>query len=221
MPWIFQTTISPHPPDFPQFTNHLPLYICIYTVIQIPDNRPSKELQRHPKTEAMKNQYHTPQLSSNQCGSSLVQTIDAPLPLVWSIIRRFDNPQAYKLFVKSCKLRSGNGGIGSVREVMVVSGLPAATSTERLDELDDECHVMMISIIGGDHRLVNYLSTTTLHEISEEGMNRGKTEVVESYVVDVPAGNSKEDTCCFANMIIGCNLRSLARITEKMAKFHL
>ncbi|MBA0807774.1 hypothetical protein Gohar_023553 [Gossypium harknessii] len=154
----------------------------------------------------MKNQYHTSQLSSNQCGSSLVQTIDAPLPLVWSIIRRFDNPQAYKLFVKSCKLRSGNGGIGSVREVMVVSGLPAATSTERLDELDDECHVMMISIIGGDHRLVNYRSTTTLHEISEEGMNGGKTEVVESYVVDVPAGNSKEDTCCFANMIIGCNL---------------
>ncbi|KAH1066154.1 hypothetical protein J1N35_031141 [Gossypium stocksii] len=186
----------------------------------MPYNRPSKELQRHPKTGAMKNQYHTLQLSSNQCGSSLVQTIDAPLPLVWSIIRRFDNPQAYKLFVKSCKLRSGNGGIGSVREVMVVSGLPAATSTERLDKLDDECHVMMISIIGGDHRLVNYRSTTTLHEISEEGKNWGKTEVVESYVVDVLAGSSKEDTCCFANMIIGCNLRSLARITEKMAKFH-
>ncbi|KAE8659664.1 Abscisic acid receptor PYL5 [Hibiscus syriacus] len=112
-------------------------------------------------------------LSSNQCGSSLVQTIDAPLPLVWSIIRRFDNPQLYKQFVKSCKLSTGNGGIGSIREVVVVSGLPAATSTERLDELDDDCHVMMISIIGGDHRLVNYRSTTTLHEIRDGGNDGG------------------------------------------------
>ncbi|KAE8700543.1 Abscisic acid receptor PYL6 [Hibiscus syriacus] len=102
---------------------------------------------------------------------------------------------------------------------MVVSGLPAASSTERLDELDDECHVMMISIIGGDHRLVNYRSTTTLHEIGDGGNGGGKTMVVESYAVDVPAGNSKEDTCSFANMIIACNLRSLAIVTEKMAKF--
>ncbi|XVE88208.1 hypothetical protein DITRI_Ditri19aG0050400 [Diplodiscus trichospermus] len=165
----------------------------------------------------MKKQYHNPILSPNQCGSSLIQTIDAPLPLVWSIIRRFDNPQSYKQFVKSCKLSVGNGGIGSIREVMVVSGLPAATSRERLDELDDDSHVMMVSFIGGDHRLVNYRSTTTLHEISEGG-NGGKTVVVESYVVDVPAGNSKEDTCSFADMIIGCNLRSLARVTEKMTK---
>ncbi|XVE51468.1 hypothetical protein DITRI_Ditri02bG0043200 [Diplodiscus trichospermus] len=166
----------------------------------------------------MENRYHgAPNLSPNQCGSSLVQTIDAPLPLVWSIISRFGNPQAYKQFVKSCKLSVGNGGIGSIREVMVVSGLPAATSTERLDELDDELHVMMISIIGGDHRFVNYRSTTSLHEINGDG-DGGKTMVVESYVVDVPAGNSKEDTCSFADMIIGCNLRSLARVTEKLAK---
>ncbi|XP_022724521.1 abscisic acid receptor PYL11-like [Durio zibethinus] len=173
--------------------------------------------RRHPKPEAMKIQYHTLNLSPNQCVSSLTQTIDAPLPLLWSIIRRFDNPQAYKQFVKSCTLSVGNGGIGSIREVMVVSGLPAATSRKRLAEFDDDLHVMIVSIIGGDHRLVNYRSTTTLHEISEEG-NDGKTVVVESYVVDVPAGNSKEDTCSFADMIIGCNLRSLARATEKMAK---
>ncbi|KAK6268625.1 hypothetical protein QUC31_012785 [Theobroma cacao] len=131
-------------------------------------------------------------------------------------MRRFDHPQLYKQFVKSCTLSAGTGSIGSVREVMVVSGLPAATSMERLDELDEDSHVMVVSIIGGDHRLVNYRSTTTLHEI-EEGKG-GKTVVMESYVVDVPAGSSKEDTCSFADMIIGCNLRSLARVTEKMAK---
>ena len=112
-------------------------------------------------------------------------------------------------------MRAGNGGIGSVREVMLISGLPAETSTERLEELDDDMHVMIFSIIGGDHRLMNYRSTTTLH-VDEEAKG-GKTVVVESYVVDVPVGNDKEDTCSFIETIIGCNLRSLARISEKMA----
>ncbi|KAB2007584.1 hypothetical protein ES319_D10G039500v1 [Gossypium barbadense] len=73
---------------------------------------------------------------------------------------------------------------------MIVSGMPAAMSMEGLDRLDDDLHVMMVSI--GDHKLVNYRSTTSLHEIgSEEEGNGGRTVVVESYVVDVPAGNSK------------------------------
>ncbi|KAE8671838.1 Abscisic acid receptor PYL6 [Hibiscus syriacus] len=118
-------------------------------------------------------------------------------PLVWSILRRFDNPQAYKQFVKSCTLSAGDGGIGSVRQVMVVPGMPAATSMERLDRLDDDTHVMM-----GARSLSK----------SEEGNGGGKTVVIESYVVDVPAGNSKEDTRSFADMIIGCNPRSLDRI---------
>lgn len=44
-------------------------------------------------------------------------------------------------------------GIGSVREVNVKSGLPATTSTERLEFLDDEEHILGIRIVGGDHRL--------------------------------------------------------------------
>ncbi|KAG7532543.1 Polyketide cyclase/dehydrase [Arabidopsis thaliana x Arabidopsis arenosa] len=102
------------------------------------------------------------------CGSTSVQTINAPLPLVWSIVRRFDNPKTYKQFVKTCELRSGDGGKGSVREVTVVSDLPASFSLERLDELDDESHVMVISIIGGDHRLVNYRSKTMVFVAAEE-----------------------------------------------------
>ena len=34
-----------------------------------------------------------------------------------------------------------------------MSGLPATTSTERLELLDDEEHILGIRIIGGDHRL--------------------------------------------------------------------
>ena len=35
----------------------------------------------------------------------------------------------------------------------VKSGLPATTSTERLEVLDDNEHILSIRIIGGDHRL--------------------------------------------------------------------
>lgn len=110
---------------------------------------------------------------------------------------------------------SGDGGVGSVREITIVSGLPAGMSVERLEELDDNTRVMSFRIIGGDHRLVNYRSTVSVHESEEEG--EGKAVVIESYVVDVPAGSSKEDTCTFADTIIRCNLSSLARIAEKMA----
>lgn len=110
-------------------------------------------------------------------------------------------------------MHAGDGSTtGSVREVTVVSGLPAETSTERLDLLDDELHVMVFSIIGGDHRLKNYQSTTTVHEDDD-----GRTVVIESYVVDVAAGSSGEETCIFANTIIGCNLRCLAKISEQKA----
>ncbi|KAL1562646.1 Abscisic acid receptor pyl11 [Salvia divinorum] len=166
----------------------------------------------------MKTLHHSPHLSSNQCGSVVTQIIQAPLPLVWSVVRQFDEPQAYKQFIKTCSLSSGDGGDRSVRELTVVSGLPAERSTERLDILDDESHVMVVSIIGGDHKLVNYRSTTTLHEEEEGG---GDTVVMESYVVDIPSDSCEEDTCLFADTIIGCNLKSLAKLVEKMAGHHL
>lgn len=158
--------------------------------------------------------FHAHAVSPNQCFSSVVQTIDAPVSTVWSVVRRFDNPQAYKHFLKSCHVINGDGNVGSLREVRVVSGLPAASSTERLEILDDERHVLSFSVVGGDHRLTNYRSVTTLHASpSGEG-----TTVVESYVVDVPQGNTKEETCVFVDTIVRCNLQSLAQIAENMAK---
>ena len=47
----------------------------------------------------------------------------------------------------------GDVGIGCVREVNVRSGLPATTSTERLEFFDDNEHILGIKILGGDHRL--------------------------------------------------------------------
>lgn len=47
----------------------------------------------------------------------------------------------------------GDLEIGSVREVNVRSGLPATTSKERLELLNDEEHIFGVKIVGGDHRL--------------------------------------------------------------------
>ncbi|KAK9290639.1 hypothetical protein L1049_008812 [Liquidambar formosana] len=157
--------------------------------------------------------YHNHVVGPNQCCSAVVQQIAAPVSNVWSVVRRFDNPQAYKHFVKSCHVLVGEGDVGTLREVHVISGLPAANSTERLEILDDERHVISFSVVGGDHRLANYRSVTTLHA-SPTGNG---TVVVESYVVDIPPGNTKDDTSVFVDTIVRCNLQSLAQIAENLA----
>ncbi|CAL9050680.1 unnamed protein product, partial [Musa banksii] len=166
-----------------------------------------------PAMHEVMRRYHSRHKAPGQCGSANVQYVAAPLPVVWSLLLRFDRPQGSKRFLKGCRLRAGDGRVGSMREVTLVSGLPAGTSTERLDALDDERHVISFSVVGGDHRLTNYQSTTSLHE----GGGGEGTVVVESYVVDVPPGNTEEDTCVFVDTIIRCNLISLASVAERMA----
>jgi len=146
-----------------------------------------------------------------RCSSVLLHQVEAPVSVVWSLVRRFDQPQIYKHFVSNCFM-SGDLKVGCLREVRVVSGLPATSSTERLDILDDERHILSFSIVGGDHRLINYRSITTLHERLING--KPGTLVIESYVVDVPQENTREETCLFVETIIESNLRSLARISK-------
>lgn len=154
--------------------------------------------------------HHAHMVGPNQCCSVVTQTISAPISAVWPVVRRFENPQGYKNFVKSCQVITGeNITVGAVREVRVVSGLPAESSTERLEILDDERHVISFSVVGGDHRLRNYRSVTTLHSVDGD-----RTVVIESYVVDVPQGNTKEETCFFVDTIVRCNLQSLGQIAE-------
>ncbi|KAL3652271.1 Abscisic acid receptor pyl4 [Castilleja foliolosa] len=161
--------------------------------------------------------HHTHAVAADQCCSALVREISAPVGDVWSVVRRFDEPQAYKNFLKSCLVIVGDGEVGTLREVRVVSGLPAASSTERLEILDEERHVISFSVVGGEHRLQNYRSVTTLHEAEEGGGGSG-TVVVESYLVDVPPGNTTEETCAFVDTIVKCNLQSLARVAQNLGK---
>ncbi|CAI9101122.1 OLC1v1038376C1 [Oldenlandia corymbosa var. corymbosa] len=153
--------------------------------------------------------------TGRQCSSSVVKHIKAPLDIVWSLVRRFDQPQKYKPFVCKCIMKGGDLKIGSVREVNVRSGLPATTSTEMLEVLDDEQHILGIKIVGGDHRLKNYSSVLTVQQEMIDG--RPGTVVTEKFVVDVPEGNTEDETCYFVKALINCNLKSLADVSERMA----
>jgi abscisic acid receptor PYR/PYL family len=164
--------------------------------------------------------YHEHAVGAGQCCSVVTQTVAVPVDAVWSVVRRFDRPQDYKHFIRSCRLVDGDGGaVGSVREVSVVSGLPAKNSRERLEILDDERRVISFRIVGGKHRLSNYRSVTTVHEAAAAAAGPGPvTNVIESYVVDVPAGNTIEETRTFVDTIVRCNLQSLARMVEQLVK---
>lgn len=158
--------------------------------------------------------HHRHEPGGHQCSSVLSRHIKAPVHLVWSLVRRFDQPQRYKPFISRC-VAQGSLEIGSLREVDVKSGLPATTSTERLEYLDDNEHILSMRIIGGDHRLRNYSSIVSLHPEIIDG--RPGTLVIESFVVDVPEGNTKDETCYFVEALIKCNLKSLADVSERRA----
>ncbi|XP_057477361.1 abscisic acid receptor PYL2-like [Actinidia eriantha] len=159
--------------------------------------------------------YHILDEMSNTCTSLITQRIDAPIEAVWPLVRQFDTPQRYKHFIKSC-IMSGDGGVGSIREVTVVSGLPASTSTERLEILDDERHILSFRVVGGEHRLNNYRSVTSVNEFEKEG--RVYTIVLESYIVDIPGGNTGEDTKMFVDTVVKLNLQKLGVVA--MASLH-
>lgn len=63
--------------------------------------------------------------------------------------------------------------------------------------------------------LQNYSSIITVHPDIIDG--REGTKVIESFVVDVPEGNTQDETCYFVKALINCNLKSLADVSERMA----
>ncbi|XVF89105.1 hypothetical protein PTKIN_Ptkin19aG0103900 [Pterospermum kingtungense] len=151
--------------------------------------------------------YHKFEPTPNTCTSLTTQRIDAPAQAVWPFLRSFESPQKYKHFIKSCNMSAGDGSVGSIREVTVVSGLPASTSTERLEILDDENHILSFRVVGGEHRLRNYRSVTSVNEFRKEG--KIYTIVLESYIVDIPEGNTGDDTKMFVDTVVKLNLQKL------------
>ncbi|MQL84494.1 hypothetical protein Taro_017009 [Colocasia esculenta] len=160
--------------------------------------------------------HHTLDHPPGTCTSIVAQRIDVPLAVVWPIVRSFDHPQRYKYFIKSCSMSHGGGGVGSVREVSVISGLPASTSTERLEVLDDERHILSFRVTGGEHRLRNYRSVTSVTEFCGGG-GGAYSLVLESYQVDIPEGNTEEDTRTFVETVVRLNLQKLAAVAASSA----
>ncbi|CBI20577.3 unnamed protein product, partial [Vitis vinifera] len=82
------------------------------------------------------------QVDPGQCSSLLAQRVHVPLFNVCSVVHRFGKPQTCKHVIKSCHMEGGfEMRMGCLRDVNVISGLPAATSAGRLDIQDDERHV--------------------------------------------------------------------------------
>ncbi|XP_042393682.1 abscisic acid receptor PYL10-like [Zingiber officinale] len=163
--------------------------------------------------------HHRYRVGPGQCSSLLAQRIRAPAAAVWSVVRRFDSPQVYKHFIRSCAISGGAGEEirpGCLREVSVISGLPASTSTERLDVLDEDRRVSGFTIVGGEHRLRNYRSVTTVDELRGGG-GQIRAVVLESYIVDVPEGNTEEDTRLFADTVVRLNLQKLSSVAAAAA----
>ncbi|KAL6325211.1 hypothetical protein AAG906_023056 [Vitis piasezkii] len=99
---------------------------------------PHKQVQnRSPLTSATQvpnvvSRHHTHFVGPNQCCSAVVQQIAALISTVWSVVRRFNNPQAYNHFVKSCHVVVGDNDVDTLHEVHVISGLPVANRTKAL-----------------------------------------------------------------------------------------
>lgn len=64
--------------------------------------------------------------------------------------------------------------------------------------------------------LQNYSSIITVHPEVIDG--RPSTMVIESFVVDVPDGNTRDETCYFVEALIRCNLSSLADVSERISE---
>jgi len=98
----------------------------------------------------------------------------------------------------------------------VVSGLPASTSVEILEVLDEEKRILSFRVLGGEHRLNNYRSVTSVNEfvvLEKDKKKRVYSVVLESYIVDIPQGNTEEDTRMFVDTVVKSNLQNLAVIS--------
>ncbi|CAI9772012.1 unnamed protein product [Fraxinus pennsylvanica] len=148
-----------------------------------------------------------------QTHALLSQRIDAPVAqAVWPFVHRFDYPLKYKHFIKSSNMVVGDGSIGSIREVTVVSGLSASASTERLEILGEEKLILNFRVVGGEHRLNNYRSVTSVNEFID-AENKICTIVWSLIYGDAPPLRTKERLHT-ASSSLSSDDKEIEKITE-------
>ncbi|BFI28292.1 abscisic acid receptor PYR/PYL family [Marchantia polymorpha subsp. ruderalis] len=156
--------------------------------------------------------FHTSESGSHQACGYLYKEIEAASDHVWKVLRQFDKPQIYKEFLVGCSMIEGDGTAGSIRHVRLQTGLPGIDSIEQLELLDEESKVLSFRILGGEHRLRNYISVTSVADRTLVNGRQGSL-VIESYIVDIPDGNTGNQTVAMVNTLIRTHLISLDRIT--------
>ncbi|MCO5567980.1 hypothetical protein L7F22_046326 [Adiantum nelumboides] len=161
-------------------------------------------------------QHHSRPHGPNQASAVFTKHIRAPIESVWEIVRRFDQPQHYKKFIRSCQmLTPGALRVGSARKVRIVSDVAggAESSSEILHTFDETNYHLGFEVLGGENRLRGYNSLTTLHADEIDG--KAATLVIESYFCNVPGNSNLEDTKHVVENIVTFNLDQLAQACER------
>ncbi|KAL3695783.1 hypothetical protein R1sor_009859 [Riccia sorocarpa] len=161
-------------------------------------------------------QFHMLEARENQTRGFVFKEIEAPAECAWSFVRRFDRPQDYKEFLFDCVVMKGDGRQpGSVRHVIVKPELPGKDSLEELLILDEANRVLSFRILAGQHDLHSYKSVTS---VVDRTLTNGKpgSLVVESYVVDVPDGNTAEQTNTLVKTVIRTHLITLGQLARSL-----
>uniref|UniRef100_A0A803MDZ6 Bet v I/Major latex protein domain-containing protein n=1 Tax=Chenopodium quinoa TaxID=63459 RepID=A0A803MDZ6_CHEQI len=112
------------------------------------------------------------------------------------------------MFIRTSYSTSSSNVVGTFRHITFVAEFPSTLSIERLDELNDEKHVMVFSVVGGDHscRIPNYRGTISLvEECNEKSGGQKRTIVTEKYTVNVPEDSNEEETRYLVDTLVGFN----------------
>ncbi|KAL7099034.1 hypothetical protein ACP275_09G056900 [Erythranthe tilingii] len=149
--------------------------------------------------------------SNNTCTSLIVQRIEAPAAVVWQFVRASGRLQAYKHFTKSSEMVEGDGrSVGSRRRVTVVSGLPASTSErEAGDPGRGESGSELQGCWWGPQ------AEGSVNDVISA--NQVYCVVLEPYGVEIPEGNTWEDTRMFVDTIMKLNLQNLGEVAMAAA----
>ncbi|KAK9101227.1 hypothetical protein Scep_024657 [Stephania cephalantha] len=114
--------------------------------------------------------------------------------------------------------RINNAPVSIVWPLVRSFGQPSAVQALH-QELQNEEEMVAL------HRLKNYRSVTSLKEFKEDGTGESDhdekvyTMVLESYIVDVPEGNTVEDTKrCLPDTVVKLNLQKLAVIAGTLLR---
>ncbi|OAE26439.1 hypothetical protein AXG93_3516s1000 [Marchantia polymorpha subsp. ruderalis] len=135
--------------------------------------------------------FHTSESGSHQACGHLYKEIEAASDHVWKVLRQFDKPQIYKEFLVGCSMIEGDGTAGSIRHVRLQTGLPGIDSIEQLELLDEESKVLSFRILGGEHRLRNYISVTSVADRTLVNGRQGSLNYDHGAARAIPALESK------------------------------